>query len=598
MRSYPVDDQIDLLCDQFETEISRTSGSPPIRSALEQVSAEKRPRLLFWLLSIYLQHQSEESSVDEINCKTLEIDTADGELAKYQEVVSDALDARHSNRLGLPFVPGFQVQSLAASGGQGEVYRAIQRHTEQVVAIKFVSRERLRFLTRDDADRVLRLLQEEIRTTARLQHPNIVKIYDAGVCDAGVFFVMQWVQGGTLHDAANLPPVELASLMADLTFALHHAHQQGVYHLDIKPQNILIDEISGQALLADFGLANLAAASDALGSGIAGTPGYMAPEQIAAKPVDARTDLYALGVTFYEKLTGERFQIEPSRETSTASDPKPPVAASQSSEASVHTGRKPASDEDLLNICRRCTHTLPADRYQSCLELSEDLRQYAATADARRIAEIGGRTIKMSPFVMLINCLVWLQIQAGWAEQIFTEFLIWGTMFCMYPLVFVVLGTLSKLDRHSPEHLALESLWAIWIGKCIAALTIAGSLRLFFMTVSTQLGVPSLSAGRSAILLAYPMFSALTGLLMIALAPRYWRPLQPLGISACLHSFIILGATLLGTTLAPILYGMAATSLAVLWGFHLKRLLPASRQGADEKIPSTVAVNTAVTTET
>ncbi|MGC6441348.1 MAG: serine/threonine-protein kinase [Rubripirellula sp.] len=598
MRSYPVDDQIDLLCDQFETEISRTSGSPPIRSALEQVSAEKRPRLLFWLLSIYLQHQSEESSVDEINCKTLEIDTADGELAKYQEVVSDALDARHSNRLGLPFVPGFQVQSLAASGGQGEVYRAIQRHTEQVVAIKFVSRERLRFLTRDDADRVLRLLQEEIRTTARLQHPNIVKIYDAGVCDAGVFFVMQWVQGGTLHDAANLPPVELASLMADLTFALHHAHQQGVYHLDIKPQNILIDEISGQALLADFGLANLAAASDALGSGIAGTPGYMAPEQIAAKPVDARTDLYALGVTFYEKLTGERFQIEPSRETSTASDPKPPVAASQSSEASVHTGRKPASDEDLLNICRRCTHTLPADRYQSCLELTEDLRQYAATADARRIAEIGGRTIKMSPFVMLINCLVWLQIQAGWAEQIFTEFLIWGTMFCMYPLVFVVLGTLSKLDRHSPEHLALESLWAIWIGKCIAALTIAGSLRLFFMTVSTQLGVPSLSAGRSAILLAYPMFSALTGLLMIALAPRYWRPLQPLGISACLHSFIILGATLLGTTLAPILYGMAATSLAVLWGFHLKRLLPASRQGADEKIPSTVAVNTAVTTET
>ena len=598
MRSYPVDDQIDLLCDQFETEMSRTSGSPPIRSALEQVSAEKRPRLLFWLLSIYLQHQSEESSVDEINCQTLGIDTADGEFAKYQEVVSDALDARHSNRLGLPFVPGFQVQSLAASGGQGEVYRAIQRHTEQVVAIKFVSRERLRFLTRDDADRVLRLLQEEIRTTARLQHPNIVKIYDAGVCDAGVFFVMQWVQGGTLHDAANLPPVELANLMADLTSALHHAHQQGVYHLDIKPQNILIDEISGQALLADFGLANLAAASDALGSGIAGTPGYMAPEQIAAKPVDARTDLYALGVTFYEKLTGERFQIEPSRQTSTASDPKPPVAASQSSEASVHTGRKPASDEDLLNICRRCTHTLPADRYQSCLELSEDLRQYAATADARRIAEIGGRTIKMSPFVMLINCLVWLQIQAGWAEQIFTEFLIWGTMFCMYPLVFVVLGTLSKLDRHSPEHLALESLWAIWIGKCIAALTIAGSLRLFFMTVSTQLGDPSLSAGRSAILIAYPMFSALTGLLMIALAPRYWRPLQPLGIAACLHSFIILGATLLGTTLAPILYGMAATSLAVLWGFHLKRLLPASRQGADEKIPSTVAVNTAVTTET
>ena len=598
MRSYPVDDQIDLLCDQFEIELSQAVESRPIQSVLEQVSAEKRPRLLFWLLSIYLQHQREELPIDEVNCETLSINSADVGLSKYQEVIADAFDARHSHRLGLPFVPGFQVQSLAASGGQGEVYRAIQRQTEQVVAIKFVSRERLRFLNRDDADRVLGLLQKEIRTTARLQHPNIVKIYDAGVCDAGVFFVMQWVEGGTLHDAASLPPVELANLMADVTTALQHAHQQGVYHLDIKPQNILIDEISGQALLADFGLANLAAASDTFGSGIAGTPGYMAPEQIAAQPVDARTDLYALGVTFYEKLTGSRFQLEPSRETETNSDQNSSVAASQTSEPSVHSGRKQASDEDLLKIFRRCTHTLPADRYQSCLELSEDLRQYATTADARRIAEIGGRTIKMSPFVMLLNCLVWLQIQAGWAEQIFTEVLVWGTMFCMYPLVFVVLGTLSKLDRHSPEHLALESLWAIWIGKCIAALTIAGSLRLFFMTVSTQLGDPSLSAGRSAILIAYPMFSALTGLLMIALAPRYWRPLQPLGIAACLHSFIILGATLLGTTLAPILYGLAATSLAVLWGFHLKRLLPESRPRVADKMPSTVAFNTASTTET
>ena len=598
VRSYPIDDQVDLLCDRFEEALSHDDiqVAQHFQITLGQVSTEKRPNLLFWLLSIYLQHLDQEDTVERIELESIGLqspspDASGVDNSTYREVIADALDARHSHRLGLPFVPGFHIQSLAASGGQGEVYRAIQRQTEQIVAIKFLSRERLQFLTRHDAERVLRLLQDEIRTTAKLQHPNIVKVYDAGVCDSGVFFVMQWVQGGTLRDATNLSPNRICRLMADLTSALQHAHNQGVYHLDIKPQNILIDQISGQALLADFGLANLSAAADTLNPVIAGTPGYMAPEQIAGVALDQRTDLYALGVSFYEKLTGKRFSAESTANSTHSSQRTSQSEDSNDSGSSVHLGEVDATDQELLSICLRCTSVSPDDRYQSCLELSEALKRYVTTSDGFRIAEIGTRTIRMSPFLLFLNGMVWLQIQAGWAERIQTEVLIWVTMFAMYPMVFVVLGTLSKLDRHSPEHLALESLWSIWVGKCVAALAIAGSLRLFFTTLSTTISEPDLSAGQSAILLAYPMFSALTGFLMISLAPRYWRPLYPLGIVSCLHSFVILGATLLGTTLAPLLYGLAAYVLALIWGFHLKRLIPNMPNSHDTELPSTVVVN-------
>jgi hypothetical protein len=165
-----------------------------------------------------------------------------------------------------------------------------------------------------------------------------------------------------------------------------------------------------------------------------------------------------------------------------------------------------------------------------------------------------------------------IQINLGWANKVALEPLIWITMFSMYGVVFFVFGSLSRLDMHSPEHLAAESLWAVWIAKCFAAIAVAASLRLMASHTAELGGEAAFSPAEQAMLMSYPMFSALTGLVLASMAPRYWRPLYGLAALAWVNSILLMWTVTQASTMAPALYGALATSLAFLWGLKLKQL--------------------------
>jgi tRNA A-37 threonylcarbamoyl transferase component Bud32/Tol biopolymer transport system component len=188
-------------------------------------------------------------------------------------------------------------------GGLAVVYRAMDTMLERSVAIKMILPEQ------QQDDKFLRRFQREARTLAQLSHPSIVKILDYGEHQGSPYLVMEYISGGTLNSRMGqaMPPMEAAQLLAPIAHALHHAHQHKVIHRDVKPANILINE-SGQPMLSDFGIVKLAETDESLtGTGVmVGTPAYMSPEQIQGRPVDARTDVYALGTVLFELLAGRK----------------------------------------------------------------------------------------------------------------------------------------------------------------------------------------------------------------------------------------------------------------------------------------------------
>ena len=205
-----------------------------------------------------------------------------------------------------PHFPQLEILVQIGHGGMGVVYKARQTELDRIVALKI-----LRPNVSSDASFAERF-QREARTLAKLNHPNIITIYDFGRKDGLFFFIMEFVDGTNLQHverSGQLSPQEALSIVPQVCSALQYAHDNGVVHRDIKPENILITK-SGDVRIADFGLAKLAGVTDdAPLTGtwqVMGTPHYMAPEQFE-KPtsVDHRADIYSLGVVIYELLTGE-----------------------------------------------------------------------------------------------------------------------------------------------------------------------------------------------------------------------------------------------------------------------------------------------------
>ncbi len=206
-----------------------------------------------------------------------------------------------------PFFPQYEILELVGRGGMGAVYRAVQKGLQRTVAIKLLQAD-----AEGDPTFAERFTREG-RALARLDHSNIVDIYDSGVAGGLYYFVMEYVDGANLRQmvrAGKVEPKQALQIVSQVCDALQYAHEEGIVHRDIKPENILVDR-RGRVKIADFGLAKLLSASPTdltltRTQQAMGTPHYMAPEQWE-KPgeVDHRADIYALGVVFYELLTGE-----------------------------------------------------------------------------------------------------------------------------------------------------------------------------------------------------------------------------------------------------------------------------------------------------
>ncbi len=297
--------------------------------------------------------------------------------------------AKRSDELPRRLGP-FELLERIGQGGMGVVYKAHQLSLQRVVAVK---------TTRADVslgEDELQRFRNEAELVARLDHPGIVPVYEVGVCERQLFFSMRLLEGGDLGrrlDQFRDDPRAAATLLVTVARAVHYAHQRGVLHRDLKPSNILLDG-QGQPLVADFGLARRFAIGDAgvrsLGlrpepvgtesqptkesltkSGLLiGTPGYMAPEQVArsSRILTTATDVYGLGAVLFALLTGK----PPFRGLDTfdtlllvgAGDPTPPRRFN----AGV--------DRDLECICLKCLAREPERRYASAADVADDLERW------------------------------------------------------------------------------------------------------------------------------------------------------------------------------------------------------------------------------
>ena len=204
----------------------------------------------------------------------------------------------------------YHILEQLGEGGMAVVYKAFDTHLETDVAVKVIRTENI---FPSALKRTLKRFEREAKALTRLDHPNIVKVLDHGEQDEIPYLVMPYLPGGTLKElignTSRTGWQEAALLLAPIALALEEAHRHEIIHRDVKPANILITG-SGQPMLSDFGVAKVLQADETMdltGTGVGvGTPAYMAPEQGQGKPVDARTDIYALGVVFYELVTGRK----------------------------------------------------------------------------------------------------------------------------------------------------------------------------------------------------------------------------------------------------------------------------------------------------
>jgi len=259
----------------------------------------------------------------------------------------------------------YELLEVIGKGGMAAVYRAHQPSMDRDVAIKVMS------LDLADEPEFATRFRHEAQIIARLQHPYIVPVYDFGTEGRLTFLVMRLLTGGSLGDelrGGSLSTERVIELTRQIASALDYAHQRGVIHRDLKPTNVLLDE-QGNAYLTDFGIAKMIGGSTITGltspGAVMGTPTYMAPEQWRSEPVDARTDVYALGVIVYQMLLG---QVPFSAET-------PHGLMYQHLDADPPSPRmiKPGLPVGIEPVIRKALAKNPNDRYASAGELARDL---------------------------------------------------------------------------------------------------------------------------------------------------------------------------------------------------------------------------------
>lgn len=302
-------ERIDDLCVEFEQ--NWQSNEPPsIESIVEGEDASiQREVLLAELIVLevdYRRLRGEKPTLQEYLARFPDDTKAVQDALKEDDKPSGAFQPPSVDDLAKLF-PALQIIELIGAGGMGAVYKARQEGLDRVVALKILPEE-----FSHDVKFALRFTREA-RTLAKLNHPNIVSVYEFGNAEDTYYFLMEYVEGSNLRDAVRarqLAPEHALAIVPHLCDALQYAHDKNVVHRDIKPENILL-ATDGSVKIADFGLSRILgndgqSAVLTRTNQVMGTPRYMAPEQLeGSHRVDHRADIYSLGVVFYEMLTGE-----------------------------------------------------------------------------------------------------------------------------------------------------------------------------------------------------------------------------------------------------------------------------------------------------
>jgi WD40 repeat protein/serine/threonine protein kinase len=290
-------------------------------------------------------------------------------------------------------IKGYKILERIGSGGFGAVYRAYQTTLGREVAIKVI----LPGLA--NQPEFIRRFENEAQLVARLEHLHIVPLYDYWRDPEGAYLVMRWLRGGSLKDVlANGPyTLDAAALLLDqLASGLATAHAAGVIHRDLKPSNILLDE-EGNSYLADFGIAKQLSdggGQTTIAGAVVGSPDYLSPEQARSQPVTSKTDIYSLGVTLYELLTGQHpfpnlTGVE--RIFKHLNDPLPPIESLD-----------PLVAESVNEVIQRATMKNPKYRFADVLEMAAAFRHAARLEEQGRVALVEALTLREQEILQLI----------------------------------------------------------------------------------------------------------------------------------------------------------------------------------------------------
>ena len=265
----------------------------------------------------------------------------------------------------------YEILSELGQGAMGIVYKAIDPLIERTVAIKTIKLD----LSKEELANFEERFYREAKSAGRLNHPNIVTIYDVGKTDTAAYMAMEFLEGQLLREILDahtaLSIDKIVDIAAQVAEGLAYAHENNVVHRDIKPANIMLVR-DGVAKIMDFGIAQMPTGSRTLAGTVMGSPKYMAPEQIIGKPVDGRADIFALGVMLYEMLTGESpfdgDNINTIMYRILNVTPVPPKSLA------------PRIPDAFNYIITKALAKEPEERYQNAMELANDLRNYSHLA--------------------------------------------------------------------------------------------------------------------------------------------------------------------------------------------------------------------------
>src|SRR5216684_256546 len=280
-----------------------------------------------------------------------------------------------------PLIPGtilgerYEIIRLLGRGGMGAVYQAHDRELDRQVALKVIRKDMAA------NPEILRRFKQELILARQITHKNVIRIFDLGQADGIKFITMEYIEGqdlqGLLKQKKKLEPAEAAKIIAQVCRALEVAHAEGVIHRDLKPQNIMLDK-TGRVYVMDFGIARSTLTSSMTQTGaLIGTPDYMSPEQAKGQAVDARSDLFAIGIIFYEILSGQSPYI---------ADTTMGKLWKRTSEPARPLGELDKTiPQPLAEIVKKCLEIDPQKRFASATELLHAIEDWQGPGVGTRI---------------------------------------------------------------------------------------------------------------------------------------------------------------------------------------------------------------------